>query len=169
MPDQSVNTQHEQCSCSFAVLSPPTRLVLTIDSGFFAMDTIFNDVCVLVTAAVVLTFVPGFRLRERSLLSMHDQGSSLLVFIVLGLVEEVSVLRSGLVDGERIVAVCGAGLLAGPLVGGPSASLPPGWRLGMTACHWGRSVFRFCAAASPVGCCTSGAGSWRNIHLRDSV
>jgi two-component system sensor histidine kinase LytS len=81
------------------------------------MDSLFNAVCVLVTAAVVLTFVPGFRLRERSLLSMRDQGSALLVFIVLGLVEEVSVLRSGLVDGERIVAVCAAGLLAGPLVG----------------------------------------------------
>ena len=87
------------------------------------MDSLFNAVCVLVTAAVVLTFVPGFRLRERSLLSMGDQGSALLVFIVLGLVEEVSVLRSGLVDGERIVAVCAAGLLAGPLVGVPSASL----------------------------------------------
>jgi two-component system sensor histidine kinase LytS len=81
------------------------------------MDSLFNAICVLVTAAVVLTFVPGLRLRERSLLSVGDQGSALLVFIVLGLVEEVSVLRSGLVDGERIVAVCAAGLLAGPLVG----------------------------------------------------
>ena len=35
--------------------------------------------------------------------------ASSLVFIVLGLVEEVGVLRSGLVDGERIVAVCAAG------------------------------------------------------------
>jgi two-component system LytT family sensor kinase len=82
------------------------------------MDSLFNAICVLVTAAVALTFVPGFRLRERSLLSMRDQGTALLVFILLGLVEEVSVLRSGLVDGERIVAVCAAGLLAGPLVGG---------------------------------------------------
>ena len=82
------------------------------------MDSLFNAICVLVTAAVVLTFVPGFRLRERSLLSMRDQGSALLVFIVLGLVEELSVLRSGLVDGERIVAVCAAGLMAGPLAGG---------------------------------------------------
>jgi two-component system sensor histidine kinase LytS len=82
------------------------------------MDSLFDAICVLVTAAVMLTFVPGFRLRERSLLSMRDKGSALLVFIVLGLVEELSVLRSGLVDGERIVAVCAAGLLAGPLVGG---------------------------------------------------
>lgn len=30
------------------------------DSGVFAMDTIFDDVCALVTAAFVLTLVPGF-------------------------------------------------------------------------------------------------------------
>jgi hypothetical protein len=59
------------------------------------MDSLINDICVLVTAALVLAFVPGLRLRERSLLSMRDQGSALLVFIVLGLVEEVNVLRSG--------------------------------------------------------------------------
>jgi len=82
------------------------------------MDSLFNAICVLVTAAVVLTFVTGLRLRERSQLSMRDRGSALLVFIILGLVEEVSILRSGLVDGERIVAVCAAGLLTGPWVGG---------------------------------------------------
>jgi hypothetical protein len=43
-----------------------------IDSGVFAMDTIFNDVCVLVTAAFALTLVPGFRQPERSLLSRRD-------------------------------------------------------------------------------------------------
>jgi choline dehydrogenase len=31
--DQSVNSRLEQCSRSFAVLSPPGRLILTIDSG----------------------------------------------------------------------------------------------------------------------------------------
>jgi LytS/YehU family sensor histidine kinase len=38
------------------------------------MDTIFNDVCVLVTPAFALTLVPGLRLQERSLLSMRDRG-----------------------------------------------------------------------------------------------
>jgi two-component system sensor histidine kinase LytS len=80
------------------------------------MDAIFNDICVLVTAAFVLTLVPGFRRPERSLLSMRDRGTALLVFLVLGLVEEISVSHTGWFN-ERIVAVCAAGLIAGPLVG----------------------------------------------------
>ncbi len=80
------------------------------------MDTIFNDVCVLVTAAFALTLVPGFRQPERSLLSRRDQGTALLVFLVLGLVEEATVSHAGWLN-ERIVAVCAAGLVAGPWVG----------------------------------------------------
>jgi two-component system LytT family sensor kinase len=80
------------------------------------VDKLFNDICVLVTAAFVLTLVPGFRLQERSLLSMRDRGTALLVFLVLGLVEEASASHSGWLN-ERIVAVCAAGLVAGPWVG----------------------------------------------------
>jgi two-component system LytT family sensor kinase len=80
------------------------------------MDTIFNDVCILVTAAFALTLVPGFRQPERSLLSRLDQGTALLVFLVLGLVEELTVSHAGWLN-ERIVAVCAAGLTAGPWVG----------------------------------------------------
>jgi two-component system sensor histidine kinase LytS len=87
-----------------------------IDFGVLAMDTILNEVCVLVTAAFALTLVPGFRRQERSLLSGRDQGTALLVFLVLGLVEEVTVSHAGLLH-ERIVAVCAAGLVAGPWVG----------------------------------------------------
>ena len=86
------------------------------DSGVFAMDIILNDVCALVTAAFVLTLVPGFRQPERSLLSMRDRGTALLVFLVLGFVEEATVSHAGWLN-ERIVAVCAAGLVAGPLVG----------------------------------------------------
>jgi two-component system LytT family sensor kinase len=89
---------------------------LAIDSGIFAMDSIFNEVCILVTAAFALTLVPGFRRPERSLLSGRDQGTALLVFLVLGLVEEVTVSHAGWLN-ERIVAVCAAGLVAGPWVG----------------------------------------------------
>ena len=74
------------------------------------------DICVLVTAAFVLTFVPGLRLRDRSLLSVRDRGTALLVFLVLGMVEEASLSRSGWIN-ERIVTVCAAGLVAGPWVG----------------------------------------------------
>ena len=80
------------------------------------MNTIFNDVCVLVAAAFALTLVPGFRNLERSLLSRRDQGAVLLVFTILGLVEEATVSHAGLLN-QRIVAVCAAGLVAGPWVG----------------------------------------------------
>ncbi len=69
------------------------------------MATIFNEVCILVTAAFALTLVPGFKQPERSLLSMRDQGTALLVFLFLGLVEEATVSHTGLLN-ERIVAVC---------------------------------------------------------------
>jgi two-component system sensor histidine kinase LytS len=80
------------------------------------MDTIFNDVCVLVTTAFALTLVPGFKQPERSLLSRRDQGTALVVFLVLGLVEEATVSHAGLLN-ERILAVCTAGLVADPWVG----------------------------------------------------
>ena|SRR6478672_5842098 len=80
------------------------------------MDSLFNDICVLVTAAFVLTFVPGLRVQECSLLSKRDRGTALLVFLALALVEEASFSRSGWLN-ERIVAVCAAGLMAGPWVG----------------------------------------------------
>jgi two-component system, LytTR family, sensor kinase len=94
----------------------------TLEFGFecapkpAAMDSLLNDICVLVTMAFALTFVPGLRLRERSLLSMLDRGTALLVFLVLGSIEEISVSRSGWIN-ERIVSVCAAGLVAGPWVG----------------------------------------------------
>jgi two-component system, LytTR family, sensor kinase len=80
------------------------------------MDSIFDEVCILVTAAFALTLVPGFRRRERSLLSRRDQGTALLVFLILGLVEEATLSHAGWLN-ERIVAVCAAGLVAGPWVG----------------------------------------------------
>jgi two-component system, LytTR family, sensor kinase len=86
------------------------------DPGVPALSTIFTKVCVLVTAAFVLTLMPGFRRSERSLLSIRDGWSALLVFLVLGLVEEASVGRTGWFN-HRIIAVCAAGLLAGPGVG----------------------------------------------------
>src|ERR1700693_6271061 len=78
-----------------------------------AMDIIFNKICVLVTAAFALTLVPGFRRSERSLLSVRDRGTALLVFMILGLVEEATVGQTGWFN-HRIIAVCVAGLLAGP-------------------------------------------------------
>jgi len=87
-----------------------------IDSGFFAMDSIFNEVCILVTAAFALTLVPSFTQPECSLLSRRDQGTALLVFTILALIEEATLSHAGLLN-KRIVAVCAAGLVAGPWVG----------------------------------------------------
>src|ERR1700732_3000376 len=86
------------------------------DSGGFAMDSLFSATCALVTAAFALTLVPGLRRPERSLISRRDQGTALLVFLVLGLVEEVTFSHAGWIN-ERIVAVCAAGLVGGPWVG----------------------------------------------------
>jgi two-component system sensor histidine kinase LytS len=60
--------------------------------------------------------VQGFRQPERSLLSRRNQGTALLVFMALGLVEEITASHAGWIN-ERIVAVCAAGLVAGPWVG----------------------------------------------------
>ena len=86
------------------------------DCGLFSMVTIFNEVCVLVTVAFALTLVPGLKRPELSLLSRRDQATALLVFLVLGFVEEATVSHAGLLN-ERIVAACAAGLVAGPWVG----------------------------------------------------
>jgi two-component system, LytTR family, sensor kinase len=80
------------------------------------MEIIFNKICVLVTAAFALTLVPGFRRPNRSLLSIQDGWTALLVFLILGLVEEASVRQTGWFN-HRIVVVCAASLLAGPGVG----------------------------------------------------
>ena len=78
-------------------------------------EIILTKVCVLVTAAFLLTLVPGFR-SERSILSVRDRGTALLVFLLLGLLEEAIVRQTGWFN-QRIVAVCAAGLVAGPWVG----------------------------------------------------
>jgi LytS/YehU family sensor histidine kinase len=115
------------------------------------MDIIFNKVCVLVTAAFVLMLVPGFRRSERSLASLGDRGTKLLVFLLLGLVEEATVGRTGWFN-HRIVAVCAAGLLAGPGVGGIVAAFVT-W---MAVAYDGRPL-------GPVGIsmlCGGLAGGW---------
>ena len=81
-----------------------------------ALEIIFDKVCVLVTAAFALTLVPGFRRSDRSPASMRNKGTKLLVFLLLGLVEEAAVGKTGWFN-HRIIAVCAAGLMAGSEVG----------------------------------------------------
>ena len=79
------------------------------------MDSILSEICMLVTAAFALTLVPGFRQADRSLLSIRDQGTALLVFLVLGMVEEATISNGWF--NERIVAACAVS---------PGSFLPPG-------------------------------------------
>lgn len=84
------------------------------DSPLLIAQMILNKTCVLVTSTFVLALAPGFR-SGRSRLSFRDRGTALLVFLALGLVEELTVRQ--MVFNQRIVAVCAAGLLSGPAVG----------------------------------------------------
>lgn len=84
------------------------------DSRLLIMQMILNKTCVLVTSTFVLLLAPGFR-SGRSRLSFRDRGTALLVFLTLALVEELTVRQ--MVFNQRIVAVCAAGLLSGPVVG----------------------------------------------------
>src|ERR1700748_28149 len=79
-------------------------------------EVILSKVCVLVTAAFLLTLVPGFRRPNRSLLSVRDRGTALLVFLLLGFLEE-AVGRETVWFNQRIGAGCAGGLVAGPVVG----------------------------------------------------
>src|ERR1700740_3311618 len=78
---------------------------------FFVTQMIIGKICVLVTAAFVLTLAPAFR-SDRSRLSFRDRGAALLVFLALGLVEEATVRQTECFN-HRIVAACTAGLMAG--------------------------------------------------------
>jgi LytS/YehU family sensor histidine kinase len=92
------------------------RALSNLPEAVAAMADIFNKICILVTTAFALSLVPGFGRSESSPASMGNKASQLLVFLLLGLVEEVTVGRTGWFN-HRIVAVCAAGLLAGPRVG----------------------------------------------------
>ena len=70
-------------------------------------EVILSKVCVLVTAAFLLTLVPGFRRPDRSLLSVRDRGTALLVFLLLGFLEEAVVRETGGVAFGRTVPTGG--------------------------------------------------------------
>ena len=133
------------------------------DPALAAMDTIFNDVCVLVAAVFALTLVPSFRQPERSFLSRRDQGAALLVFTILGLVEEATASHAGLLN-ERIVAVCAAGLVAGPWVGLAVGVFVTWLAVAHHGLPLGSIATSMLCGGLVGGCCTAGAQSWRNTQ-----
>jgi hypothetical protein len=62
------------------------------------METILADVFLLVTAAFALTLPPGLRGSERFILARRDEGTALLIFLVLGLVEEITALIENVIQ-----------------------------------------------------------------------
>lgn len=80
------------------------------------MFEVIDKVCMLATAAFVLTLVPALRQRGRALLSVRGQWTALPVFLLLGVVEEAAAVHTDWFN-ERVVAACASGLVAGPLVG----------------------------------------------------
>ena len=127
------------------------------------MDTIFNDVCALVTAAFALTLVPGFRQTARSLLSGRDQGTALLVFMSVGLLEEATAFHAAWLR-QRIVAVCASGLVAGPWVGLAVSVFATCLAVGCHGLPLGLSELLCCSVAWPKGGSITGARGWRNSH-----
>lgn len=79
---------------------------------------LLEKACVLVTLTFVLTSLLPANVRLlRPRLSKREQALALLVFLAMVFVEEVMARQHTLMN-PRIIAVCAAGLLAGPWVGG---------------------------------------------------
>jgi two-component system sensor histidine kinase LytS len=84
------------------------------------VETVFpliEKACVLVTLAFVLTRTRLFAYLPRPRLPAREQATALLIFLLMGFTE-VTVAHQHSLMNARIIAVCAAGLLAGPWVGG---------------------------------------------------
>jgi len=75
-----------------------------------------EKVCVLTTLAFILTQTKLMANLHKPKLPVRDRITALVVFLAMGLLEEFVAHQSGLINA-RIVAVCAAGLIAGPAVG----------------------------------------------------
>ena len=87
-----------------------------IDTGVRTLDSLFGDICVLVTAAFALTLVPGLRQPERLFCRGGIKEPLCWCFWFSGWSKRQAFRVAGWLN-ERIVAVCAAGLVAGPWVG----------------------------------------------------
>src|SRR6201993_3477819 len=80
------------------------------------LESIFEKICLLTSAGVALTLVPRFGRLGASILAVRNRGSALLLFLLLGFIEDCAVRDTGWFN-HRIVAVSAASLLAGIGVG----------------------------------------------------
>jgi LytS/YehU family sensor histidine kinase len=91
-------------------------LVFLLGVSDLWLESIFEKICFLISSGVALTLVPRFGRTGASLLAVRDRGSALLLFLVLGFVEDCAVRDTSWFN-HRIVAVTAASLLAGLGVG----------------------------------------------------
>jgi LytS/YehU family sensor histidine kinase len=80
------------------------------------LESIFDKICLLTSAGVALTLVPPFGRLGASILAVRNRGSALLLFLLLGFLEDCAVRDTSWFN-HRIVAVSAASLLAGIGVG----------------------------------------------------
>lgn len=81
------------------------------------MYSLLTKACILVTLTLLLARTGLFRRLLFPKLPIRDQAAALITFLVMAIAEETISHPSPLMNA-RIVAVCAAGLLAGPWVGG---------------------------------------------------
>ena len=91
-------------------------LILPLSVADPSLYRIVEKICVLVSAEIALTLVSRLWCFERSWMAIRHRGTALLLFLLLGLVEDCAVRDSSWCD-HRIVVVTAASLLAGLGVG----------------------------------------------------
>jgi LytS/YehU family sensor histidine kinase len=91
-------------------------LVFLLGISDLWLESILEKICLLISTGMALTLVPGFGRRGASILAVRDRGSALLLFLLLGFIEDCAVRGTSWFN-HRIVAVSAASLLAGIGVG----------------------------------------------------
>jgi LytS/YehU family sensor histidine kinase len=91
-------------------------LVFLLGISDLWLESIFEKICLLISTGVAFTLVPRFGRPGSSILAARNRGSALLLFLLLGFIED-SAVRDTSWFNHRIVAVSAASLLAGIEVG----------------------------------------------------
>jgi LytS/YehU family sensor histidine kinase len=91
-------------------------LVFLLGISDLWLESIFDKICLLISSGVALTLLPRFGRAGTTLLAVRDRWSALILFLLLGFVEDRAVRDTSWFD-HRIVAVTAASLLAGVGVG----------------------------------------------------
>jgi LytS/YehU family sensor histidine kinase len=91
-------------------------LVFLLGISDLWLESIFEKICLLISTGMAFTLVPRFGRPGASVLAVRNRGSALLLFLLLGFIEDWAVRDTSWFN-HRIVAVSAASLLAGIGVG----------------------------------------------------